>query len=41
MRALTLARGGDDWTEALSGNYLKLRIAGRHPANEWHEVSVV
>jgi len=41
MRALTLARGGDDWTEALSGHYLKLRIAGRHPANEWHEVSVV
>jgi threonylcarbamoyladenosine tRNA methylthiotransferase MtaB len=41
MKALTLARGGDDWTEALSGNYLKLRIAGRHPANEWHEVSVV
>jgi threonylcarbamoyladenosine tRNA methylthiotransferase MtaB len=38
MRALTLARGGDNWTEALTGNYLKVRIAGRHPANEWHEV---
>lgn len=37
LRALTLARAGDDWTEALTGNYLKLRIPGRHPANEWHE----
>jgi threonylcarbamoyladenosine tRNA methylthiotransferase MtaB len=40
MRALTLARGGDDWTEALTGNYLKVRIAGRHAANEWHEVGL-
>jgi threonylcarbamoyladenosine tRNA methylthiotransferase MtaB len=40
LRALTLARGGDGWTEALTGNYLKVRIAGRHPANEWHDVSV-
>jgi threonylcarbamoyladenosine tRNA methylthiotransferase MtaB len=38
VRALTLARGGDDWTEALTGNYLKVRLAGNHPANEWHEV---
>ena len=38
LRALTLSRGGADWTEALAGNYLKVRIAGRHPANEWHEV---
>src|SRR5271154_469179 len=41
MRALTLARGGDNWTEALTGNYLKARVAGRHPANQWHDVSVV
>ncbi len=40
VRALTLARGGDDSTEALTGNYLKVRIAGMHPANEWHEVCV-
>jgi threonylcarbamoyladenosine tRNA methylthiotransferase MtaB len=38
LRALTLARGGDGWTEALTGNYLKARIAGRHPANQWHHV---
>ncbi|MGO9591088.1 MAG: tRNA (N(6)-L-threonylcarbamoyladenosine(37)-C(2))-methylthiotransferase MtaB [Candidatus Acidiferrales bacterium] len=38
LRALTLARIGDDWTEALTGNYLKVRIPGHHPANEWREV---
>jgi threonylcarbamoyladenosine tRNA methylthiotransferase MtaB len=37
-RALTLNRSGENWTEALTGNYLKLRIAGRRPANEWCEV---
>jgi threonylcarbamoyladenosine tRNA methylthiotransferase MtaB len=44
MRALTLARTGDllgeAWTEALTGNYLKVRIAGRLPANGWYEVSI-
>ena len=40
LRALTLARSSDNWTEALTGNYLKLRIPGRHPANEWHHVTV-
>jgi threonylcarbamoyladenosine tRNA methylthiotransferase MtaB len=38
VRALTLARGGKGWTEALTGNYLKVRIAGHHQANEWQEV---
>ena len=37
LRALTLARTGEDWTEALTGNYLKVRIAGRRPPNEWHD----
>jgi len=40
LRALTLARSGDNWTGALTGNYLKVRISGRHAANEWHEVKV-
>ena len=40
MRALTLSRGRDDWTEALTANYLKVRIAGRHPANQWREVQI-
>ncbi len=38
MRALTLGRHGDGWTEALTGNFLKVRLAGRHAANEWHEL---
>jgi threonylcarbamoyladenosine tRNA methylthiotransferase MtaB len=37
-RALTLNRTGDNWTESLTGNYLKVRIPGQHPANEWHQV---
>lgn len=40
VRALTLNRRGEDWTEALTGNYLKVRIAGVHPANEWHDVRI-
>jgi threonylcarbamoyladenosine tRNA methylthiotransferase MtaB len=38
LRALTLARGCDEWTEALTGNYLKVRVAGRRPANQWCDV---
>jgi len=38
LRALTLARGSEEWTEALTGNYLKVRIAGRHAANQWCDV---
>ena len=40
MRALTLARGGSDWTEALTGNYLRVPVPGRHPANQWREVTI-
>lgn len=36
-RALTLNRRGENWTEALTGNYVKVRISGLHPANEWCE----
>lgn len=36
VRALTLARRGTDWTEALTGNYLKVRVPGLWPANQWH-----
>ena len=38
LRALTLARSGDGWTEAITGNYLKLRIPGRLAANRWLDV---
>lgn len=40
LRALTLARGGDAWTEALTGNYLQVRLAGRFPANQWVELDL-
>jgi threonylcarbamoyladenosine tRNA methylthiotransferase MtaB len=40
LRALTLARGGDTWTEALTGNYLKVRVEGRRPANVWCEARI-
>jgi len=40
LRALTLDRGRDGWTEALTPNYLKVRIASRHPANEWRQVRI-
>jgi threonylcarbamoyladenosine tRNA methylthiotransferase MtaB len=39
-RAITLARGGLDWTEALTSNYLKVRVPGRHAANLWFEAEV-
>jgi threonylcarbamoyladenosine tRNA methylthiotransferase MtaB len=39
--ALTLNRHGENWTESLTGNYLKVKIAGRHPANRWHQVVVL
>lgn len=40
LRALTLARGGETWTEALTGNYLKVRVDGRRPANVWCEARI-
>ena len=40
LRALTLKKGGDTWTEALTGNYLKVRVAGRLPANIWCEARI-
>ena len=40
LRALTLARSDEHSTEALTGNYLKVRVPGRHAANEWREAFV-
>ncbi len=40
LRGLTLKRQGPDWTEVITGNYLKARVAGLHPANEWHEICI-
>jgi len=35
LEVITLHAGGDGWTEALSDNYLKVRVSGSHQANEW------
>ncbi len=35
LEAITLADGGADATEALTDNYLKVRLRGRHGANQW------
>ena len=39
LRVLTLDRCGENWTEAMSGNYLKVRLAGLWPRNLWFEVN--
>ncbi len=35
LEVITLQAGGEGWTEALSDNFLKVRLAGNHAANEW------
>jgi threonylcarbamoyladenosine tRNA methylthiotransferase MtaB len=40
LRALTLTRGGDTWTEALTANYLRVRVEGRRAANMWCEARI-
>ena len=35
VEAITLQSGGADFTEALTDNYLKVRISGHHEANRW------
>ena len=44
LAAITLSRGGADehgpYTEALTDNYLRLRLAGEQEANRWVEVRV-
>ena len=40
VEAITLQSGGAEFTEALTDNYLKIRISGRHEANRWMDVKV-
>jgi threonylcarbamoyladenosine tRNA methylthiotransferase MtaB len=40
LQALTLQAGGNGYTEALSDNFLKIRLSGRFPANTWVQVEV-
>src|SRR6476660_5042306 len=40
LEVITLQAGGDGWTEALSENFLKVRLAGRHQANIWKNAMI-
>jgi threonylcarbamoyladenosine tRNA methylthiotransferase MtaB len=40
VEAITLQSGGADFTEALTDNYLKLKISGHYEANRWIAVHV-
>jgi threonylcarbamoyladenosine tRNA methylthiotransferase MtaB len=40
VEAITLQSGGADFTEALTDNYLKMKIPGLHEANRWMVVNI-
>jgi threonylcarbamoyladenosine tRNA methylthiotransferase MtaB len=40
VEAITLAKGDSEMTEALSDNYLKVEVKGKHEANQWMRVRV-
>jgi threonylcarbamoyladenosine tRNA methylthiotransferase MtaB len=40
VEAITLHSGGADFTEALTENYVKMKISGHHDANRWMDVKV-
>jgi tRNA A37 methylthiotransferase MiaB len=41
LEAITLQTSGDGWTEALSDNYLKVRLAREHVPNKIVRVDVI
>jgi threonylcarbamoyladenosine tRNA methylthiotransferase MtaB len=40
VEAITLQSGGAEFTEALTDNYLKMKISGHYEANRWLDVKV-
>jgi threonylcarbamoyladenosine tRNA methylthiotransferase MtaB len=40
LDAITLHASDESWTEGLTDNYLKVKIAGHHVANQWMKVEV-
>ena len=40
VEAITLQSGGADFTDALTDNYLKMKVSGLHEANRWMDVKV-
>src|SRR5215469_15819609 len=41
LDVITLQTGDEDFTEALSDNYLKVRVSGQHPANAWLRAGIL
>jgi threonylcarbamoyladenosine tRNA methylthiotransferase MtaB len=41
IEAITLSVFDGEFTEALTDNYLKLRLSGHHPANQWLRARVL
>ena len=41
LNVITLQAGDEHFTEALSDNYLKVRLGGQHPANVWLRAGIV
>ena len=41
VEAITLRATGADFTEALTENYLKVKIPGYRQANQWHSLSIL
>ena len=40
VKAITLRSGGAEFTEALTDNYLKMKVSGHHEPNCWMELNV-
>ena len=40
VEAITLQSGGKEFTEAMTDNYLKMRIFGPHAPNRWIDLKV-
>jgi threonylcarbamoyladenosine tRNA methylthiotransferase MtaB len=40
LEVITLQSEGGSWTEALSDNFLKIKISGQHEANQWMKVEI-
>lgn len=40
LDVITLQNGGEGWTEALSDNYIKVRLSGNHPPNQCLKVHI-
>jgi threonylcarbamoyladenosine tRNA methylthiotransferase MtaB len=40
LKAITLGYASQGWTEALTDNYLKLKVEGEHDSNQWLQIQI-